>query len=448
MEEFKEILKDTVKITDLNTIEIIDQSKLRDEKIDKLIYLALFSDSSKVRSYGKRLIMKLAERCGLIPSSIQPFYEARAKGEISSNFTVPAINIRGLTYDVARAVWQAALKLKVGALIFEIARSEIGYTDQRPAEYAASVMAAGIKEGAKGPIFLQGDHFQVNRKQYQKNPSEEINTIKALVQEAIEANFFNIDIDASTLVDLTKEDLKEQQRLNYELQGELTQFIRNIQPKDVTISIGGEIGEVGGKNSTIEDLDAFMEGYQKILEQKKIKGISKISIQTGTTHGGIPLPDGSIAKVKLDFETLEKLGKRAKTKYRLAGVVQHGASTLPDELFDRFPKTETLEIHLATGFQNMIYDHPKFPPDLKDKIYHYIIEKHSKERKEGETQAQFIYKTRKRAFGPFKKELWNLLPEVRIPIREELKNKFEFLFKKLKVQDTQEIVCKYSVKQG
>ena len=49
------------------------------------------------------------------------------------------------------------MQLDVRALIFEIARSEIGYTGIRPAEYAASIRAAAIKEGYQGPLFLQGD---------------------------------------------------------------------------------------------------------------------------------------------------------------------------------------------------------------------------------------------------------------------------------------------------
>ena len=77
-------------------------------------------------------------------------------------------------------------------------------------------------------------------------------------------------------------------------------------------------------------------------------------------HGGVPLPDGGVAEVKLDFEVLRELGVVAR-EYGLAGAVQHGASTLPDELFHRFPAVETAEIHLATGFQNALYEHPAFP---------------------------------------------------------------------------------------
>ena len=84
----------------------------------------------------------------------------------AGGFTVPAMNLRMMTYDTARAVFRAAKALSAGAFIFEIARSEIGYTEQRPHEYAASVLAAALREGSRGPVFFQGDHVQVNAKKY------------------------------------------------------------------------------------------------------------------------------------------------------------------------------------------------------------------------------------------------------------------------------------------
>lgn len=169
-------------------------------------------------------------------------------------------------------------------------------------------------------------------------------------------------------------------------------------------------------------------------------GLSKISVQTGTTHGGVVLPDGSIAQVKIDFETLSRLSQVAREKYGLAGVVQHGASTLPDNAFHRFPDTGTAEIHLATGFQNIIYEHPSLPETLREKVYNYLFDNFSNERKEKESDTQFIYKTRKKGFGPFKKEWWELPQEIRDKICEELEDKFTFLFKKLNVIDTKELV--------
>ena len=133
----------------------------------------------------------------------------------------------------------------------------------------------------------------------------------------------------------------------------------------MTISIGGEIGEVGTQNSTVPELRAFMDGFVKALEQRApgAVGLSKISVQTGTSHGGVVLPDGGIADVKLDLEALEALSKVARDEFGMSGAVQHGASTLPESAFDNFPRIETAEIHLATNFQNMLFE--QMPAELR-----------------------------------------------------------------------------------
>ena len=88
--------------------------------------------------------------------------------------------------------------------------------------------------------------------------------------------------------------------------------------------------------------------------------------------------------------------------------MQHGASTLPPEYFGHFPDNDCAEIHLATDFMNTVYDHPVFPYPLKREIERWLDENAAEERKTGETQAQFLYKTRKKAIGPYKEQVWNL----------------------------------------
>ncbi|MCR4322098.1 MAG: class II fructose-bisphosphate aldolase [Candidatus Brocadiaceae bacterium] len=436
-------LKGIIDIQKNGTIKITDQDTLRNKKIDTLVYNAVFNKETAIKNISRWLIRSTSNNLGIVSSSIQSLYEAIGKNQFQG-FTVPAINIRGLTYDVSRSIFRAAKKNHVGAFIFEIARSEIGYTDQRPAEYASAILAAAIKEGHEGPVFIQGDHFQINAKYYEKDTDAEINKVRGLIKEAIEEGFYNIDIDTSTLVDLSKPNITEQQRLNFEFAAEFTSYIRTLEPKGITISVGGEIGEVGKKNSTVEELRAFMDGYNSTLsaKEKGMKGISKISVQTGTTHGGVPLPDGTIAKVKLDFDTLKNLSRVAIDEYGLSGAVQHGASTLPADAFGKFPETATAEVHLATEFQNMIYESSVFPKDFKNEIYEFLRKICAADRKEGETDEQFIYKTRKNGFGPFKERFWNLSSDVRNKIGEELEAKFDFLFKKLNVIHSKEIIKK------
>jgi len=416
-------------------VTVLREADLASPKMDALVREAVFATGEQ-RDHARWLIWEIGEAVGVRAASINGLYMARGRGELHG-FTVPAINVRGAAYDTARSIFRTANKLKAGAFLLEIARSEIGYTDQRPAEYVSVMLGAALREGFRGPVFIQGDHFQVNAKKFAVDPNGEVAAVKQLALEAITAGFYNIDVDTSTLVDLSKPDLAAQQRLNYETCVDITRYVRELQPKGVTISVGGEIGEVGTENSTVEELRAFMDGFNRTLAERcppGTDGLSKISVQSGTSHGGVVLADGSIADVALDLDTLARLSKEARERYGLSGAVQHGASTLPDTAFHNFPRTETAEIHLATNFQNMLFDH--LPAPLRQEIYDWLRTNAKDERKPADTDEQFFYKTRKKALGPFKQRLWDLPEDVKAAVAKAYDAKFEFLFTQLAVGNT------------
>jgi len=442
-ENSKELMRKLQGVAEIvdGEVRLLDEDRLRGPVLDELVSHAVFA-AQEPRATARFLLWELGYALGIHPTSIHELYMARGQGLTKGRWTVPAMNLRTLTYDMARAVFRAANARDVGALIFEIARSEIGYTGQRPAEYSTAIIGAAIREGFRGPLFIQGDHFQISAKKYATAPEAEVGAVKELIREAIPAGFINIDIDTSTLVDLDQPTVEEQQRTNFELCAALTEFIRDLEPQGATISVGGEIGEVGGKNSTEEELRAFMDGYNGALAQG-MAGLSKISIQTGTAHGGVVLPDGSLAEVSIDFDTLARLSDVARDEYGMAGCVQHGASTLPKEAFHKFAEAGACEVHLATGFQNIIFDHPLFPDELRQEVYAHIKEAHANQWKEGQTEEQFIYKNRKRGLGPFKRAFWELPEETRAAIGEELEQEFGFLFEQLGVTDTVGMVAKH-----
>jgi len=436
--EFVALLENSIEFKD-GQVKVLkpDVVKKHARKLAEISALEKGARSGAAR-YFTRLI---AQELGIIPASIHELYMARGTGAVKPTFTVPAINLRVTTFDCASAVFRAAKKLDANAILFEIARSEMVYTDQRPNEYTTSVLAAAIAEGYRGPVFLQGDHFQVKPKAYSTEPAKELEALKTLMKEAIAAGWFNIDVDTSTLVDLDKTSIPEQQAVNVGLSAMFTQFLRAHQPAGVNISVGGEIGEVGGHNSTVEELRGYLDGYQKELKKldKDAVGLSKVSIQTGTSHGGIVLPDGTMAKVSVDFNCLLELGNVAK-EYGLGGAVQHGASTLPEEAFGHFVQHEGLEIHLATNFMNIWYDN--IPADLKDEIYKYLRDTSAGERKADMTDEQFYYKTRKNAVGPFKKQSWNQPENIKSKIGQAWEDQFTRLFTVLGLQGTSQIVAK------
>jgi fructose/tagatose bisphosphate aldolase len=416
------------------------------EIVDKLAWTAAFGADAELRGSARWIIRGLAAAAGIRPASIHDLYMAMGRRE-AGGFTVPAINVRAMAYDTARAVIRSAKALNAGAFIFEIARSEIGYTEQRPHEYTAIVLAAALREGFSGPIFIQGDHVQTNAKKYNSpDRDKELETLRVLIKEEIAAGFYNIDIDTSTLVDLSKATLDEQQEVNVSLAADFAAFIRKQEPQGVTVSVGGEIGEVGGKNSDVHELHAYMNGFNRALKDRgaSLVGLSKISVQTGTAHGGFVNADGSVrTDVKIDLKTLEELSRVARDEYGLAGAVQHGASTLPPDAFDAFPRVGACEIHLATDFQNMVYEHQQFPAELKGEMYAWVRENAVEERKPKDTEEQFLYKARKKAIGPFKQRMWSIAEPARAAIGKSLEERFTFLMRQLKIEGTVEAVGRF-----
>lgn len=419
-------------------LTIKDERKLR--SVIGRVAEASALESGPRQGWAQYFTRRVAYELGIHPASIHELYMARGRGEVPPVFTVPAINLRILAFEAARAAFRASCKLGCGPVLFEIARSEMTYTSQRPAEYVTSVLAAAIAEGYRGPVFIQGDHFQVSAKRFASDRDTEINTLKALMKEAIEAGFYNIDVDTSTMVDLSQDTIRAQQAVNSQLTAMFAFHIRGLEPNGVKISIGGEIGEVGGHNSTEEELRAFLDGFNNEVTTSSgsMTGLSKISIQTGTSHGGVVLPDGSIAQVEVDFGTLKELGRIARKDYGMGGTVQHGASTLPESAFGKFVEAEACEVHLATNFQNIFFD--MVPASLKEEMYAYLREKSAGERKADMTDEQFYYKTRKNVIGPFKAKTWHLPQETKDAIRDAWESQFTRLFTQLGLQNTRKYV--------
>lgn len=414
------------------------------EMIDRWARTAALAEP-EARAAAIWAIREAALAAGIVPSSIQELYLARAAGKWSGG-TVPAMNLRGWTYHTCRAVFRAARELDSRLFIFEQAIAESLYAAQPPVEYTAAVLAAALREGHEGPVFLQADHDQINASAYAKDAASEIERLERIIENQIAAGFYNIDIDASTVVDLDLPTVEDQQRLNAELTVHFTQYARGLEPEGITIALGAEIGEVGHENTTPEELRAFMSVYLKELRARdaKLAGVSKISINSGTYHGGKVLPDGTLAPVTVDYELLRTISRIGREEYSMGGAVQHGASTLPGEQLARFPASDAVEIHLALGFNNLIFDHPSLPRAIKDEIRDYTFANHAAERAPGETDAQFLYNTRKKSWKIMKERFWNMPESVQADIMGSLQDMFRDMFTWMNVGGTAQLVLDHT----
>ncbi|HEU4673057.1 MAG TPA: hypothetical protein VFS32_09170, partial [Candidatus Limnocylindrales bacterium] len=84
---------------------------------------------------------------------------------------------------------------------------------------------------------------------------------------------------------------------------------------------------------------------------------------------------------------------------------------------------------------------PAFPADLREQIDHWCFAEAADERKTDQTDRQFVYTTRKKTIGPFKRQLWDL------PTKDEIladqARKIAFLFEQLKVVGSRGMVERY-----
>ena len=108
---------------DAGQLSVKDAAQLASPLMDDLVRLAVFGDAVE-KDWARWVIWEAARAVGTYAASIHGFYMARGRGDVKG-VTVPAMNIRGATYDTVRSIWRTALKLDGGAIILEIARSEI-----------------------------------------------------------------------------------------------------------------------------------------------------------------------------------------------------------------------------------------------------------------------------------------------------------------------------------
>ena len=173
------------------------------------------------------------------------------------------------------------------------------------------------------------------------------------MREAIAAGFYNIDIDTSTLVDLEQADARRaaaaqlRGRHRHPEGGSRASSRRASRSRSAARS-----ARSARRTRTVEELRAYMDGFNAALPARH-GGLSKISVQTGTSHGGVVLADGSIADVKLDLDTLERLSqgraRRIRTGRRGAArrvdAAGHRVQQLPEARDGRDPSRDELPEH-------------------------------------------------------------------------------------------------------
>ncbi|MBI3655706.1 MAG: hypothetical protein HY232_04705 [Acidobacteria bacterium] len=442
LNDLKDHLQDCVSING-TSFTLRSRRLFVERHLDDLVFESIFNEDAALRKRIRQLIHAVGRECHIIPASMQRFYEARATSALGG-MTIAAIGLPTLSYDLACAVFRAAGRLRVGGFAFSLSRDELETTGQSFDEFAAVIIAAALRERWQGPVFLLASRLQADARHFVARPAGEMSALRQLIDDALRAGFYNIDLDTSPLIDKGCSTLSEQLYRNYAQSAELTAYIRRVEPRGVTVSVGATLGAAGDRNSTEEDLNSFMAGYNKALAAGRYgaKGLCKIVVQTCKQAYGVPLPDGQIVSLSLDMNLLRRLSYRARADFGLAGAVQQVSADWPLDIYDRFVNTDTAEIHLSDVVQDIVLEGLHLHSSLHAEMDRFLKRECANQWSDGMTEAAFLHRMRGRAWKAFKQPLWELSRAPRLEISALLESRIQIIFEKLGLSNTRELVAK------
>jgi hypothetical protein len=418
-----------------NELRVVDSDDLRERLIDRLVYNAVFHESEPLRQLLHWMIREAAVRLEIQPASMQRLFAAMATGA-PADFTVPALNLHVLAYDLARACFRAAQDAAAGAYVFELSEGEDGAPFLDPLEYASCVLAAAIKEGHPGTVFLQADFLRLDSARFRESRADEVDRLTARIEAALAAGFFNLNLNTLGLVDGSRPSLPEQQAPSFVACAELAALIRALEPTQVDSSLGGAIAETYHRNETANALRAFVGGFLPEFRNRNTvePGLSKVIL-----HSRGQEPAAAVEPpVSVNIEVLKDLAEVARREYGLCVSVK--AQYLPDELLAQLPANGTGEVKLTSDIETWVYGHEAFPENLRQEIRHWIDGQWAVEHRLGETDEQYQGRVIRQALQPFKQRLWDLPKETRDRIASDLRTRIETHLRALNVKDSSGLV--------
>jgi hypothetical protein len=413
------LLRDCLEVRD-NGVKIIDAHRLREERIDALVYNAMFQPSERVRYFLSWLIRQVAAGNAIYPASLQGLYTAAARGQ-TPTLTLPAISLRVMTYAGGRAAFRAARETGAGALAFNL--DAAAKPAQSPLDYATCLLAAALREGYEGPLFLQANFLHERPMADEPAHSDELERLKELVEEALNEAFFNLELDATRMENLTLPDLSAQEQACYADCAELASFVRQTEPGGVGSAIGIQFNSRGDPEHRVQRLRAFMTGFETEFTSRAghVPGISKFNLNI---------------RGKVDLDIAADFAEVARREYWLPTSVSMDSAAMPDDVIEAVADLPFVGAHLGSRLEDRILDHLAFPGQLRQAMQHWIDTTYGEAHQPGEGDEDFYRAMRPLAYEQFKREMWDLPRQTQEAIMADLQTGLVEDIKRLKVEDS------------
>lgn len=198
------------------------------------------------------------------PNSLAPLVNGKAliQAAKKQDAMIMAVNIRCKLPVEGIVLASMASKAPV---MYEIAKSELGYTEFTPASFVEYIVEENERLGnTEVPFAIHGDHITVKK-------LEEVESVRKLITAEMEAGFTSFAIDASHM----------ENEKNLAATSELA---KPIIERDLNLEV--ELGEIGAKSGSAEGFTQPEEASWFIGELDK-KGIrpNLLAINNGSIHG-------------------------------------------------------------------------------------------------------------------------------------------------------------------
>ncbi len=424
-EQAKQTLEGVVSVQG-NAVQISDANRLRRQVIDDLIENALFHPSEQLRYLCHWLIRRIAAAEVIYPASAGSMHD-RFRRELMGRAAVPVFGMRVLTYDSARACFQAARERSAVAFMFELSDGAMGYPAPNPTAFASSVLAAAVKEHYQGPVFLSAGWIRADEEAWRRDRDGEISRLRTEAQSAAEAGFFNFHFSAASLIATEKPTHAEQQRRNYRTCGELSNFVREIDPPGITSSVSGELGQLPDGTEAVPMMRAFLNGYLGEFTRRGSTLPSHVALSANVVEGVEPGPP-------LDVVTdLAEIGQR---EYDVGLAVRDLPRDYPENHYEALIRAGATTLQLAPHVDDWVFDDEAFPTALKEDIYRWADGQAPGLRRPGEGDQPFLYRARRAALDAFATRLWEMPEVTRKALREAQTLRFHDLFDRFGVRNS------------
>jgi len=351
---------------------------------------------------------------------------------------IMAANIR--VQRSARGIMEAAKELD-SAVLFEIAKSEVGYTGQTPKDFYDNIVAIAEEINFNTPYAIHGDHITI------KDASPEAyKGAEDLIKAELAAGFTSYAIDASHNFNMSATDVSEQLKDNIDITKRLAKLI----PEKYSLEV--EVGEVGRTDpATGQKQLTTVEEAATFIKALKDAGINPdlLATNNGTSHGNIFDKNGNvIAKVGIDLARTKGIADAIKP-YGVR-VAQHGITGTPLEFMDNLIDCGIAKGNVGTNWQNIAIE--SFPPELVKRMEEWTLTcdeaKKTKAKKPQITDKELIGKTIKNSLKVFKSDMAAIPDEYKKKFDAATRSSALGFMNAFKSQGTGSIVKEYIGKSG